>query len=231
MDGKSVIADLKKKFELNTDRQLADFLGITTQRIQLWKNRESITARQLSGLIAASIRASEKRTELGAIRPLVEFFELDKCESKHGAKYELFGVKNGGKDHPYLTGLRDELDSHHGVYVFFDSRGHSIYAGKARKTSLWKEMTSAFNRDRGEVQKIKRVYHPSGQKVYKTSEEKNRKIISQAVALHEMATYFSAYKVADGMVDEVEAMLVRGFANDLLNIRMEQFGSQRAPKK
>ena len=37
-----------------------------------------------------------------------------------------------------------------------------------------------------------------------------------------MASYFSAYKVDDGMIGDVEALLVRSFANDLLNIRMER---------
>ena len=36
-----------------------------------------------------------------------------------------------------------------------------------------------------------------------------------------MAAYLSAYRVADGMISEVEAMLIRGFLNDLLNINVE----------
>ena len=45
--------------------------------------------------------------------------------------------------------------------------------------------------------------------------------------LHDLATYFSAYEVADVMIDDLEALMVRSFANDLLNIRMERFRRDR----
>jgi hypothetical protein len=116
------------------------------------------------------------------------------------------------------------------VYLFFDSRGQAIYAGRARKQTLWKEVNLAFNRARGEVQKIKRVIHPKRSQEYKTSDEKARQIVGQAVSLHELAHYLSAYAVRDGLIDKVEAMLVRSFANDLLNIRMENFVKRHKPK-
>ena len=119
--------------------------------------------------------------------------------------------------------------AHHGVYVFFDSRGQVIYAGKARKQNLWKEMTNAFNRKRGDIQYIRRVKHPLRRQNYRTSQEKVRQITEYVVPLYELATYFSAYHVADRMISRVEALLVRSAANDLLNKRMETFG--RAKKK
>lgn len=219
-EGLQLVEALKAKFNQTTDRGLASYLGITTAGLQLWKKRTTVTSRQLATLMKAVYAAGEASIESTAIRPLVEFFKLDKCLSKQGAKYELFATD---KTHPYLTGLRDELSKHHGVYVFFDSRGHAIYAGKARRQHLWREMTLAFNRDRGEVQAVKRVYHPSRKQPYKTNDEKTRQIVRRVLPLHEMATYMSAYSVVDGMVDEVEAMLVRSFANDLLNVRMEHF--------
>ncbi|MDO8414780.1 MAG: hypothetical protein Q7S87_01065 [Agitococcus sp.] len=164
-----------------------------------------------------------KNTEANAVKPIVEFFKLEKCLAPRGGKFELFSVEDDGSVHLYLSGLRAELEKHHGVYVFSDSRGHAIYVGKARQQSLWKEMNLAFNRNRGEVQKIKKVRHPARNQAFKTSEEKRRQIQPSAMALHEIAVYFSAYQVADGMVNELEAMLVRSFANDLLNIRMEHF--------
>ncbi len=97
----------------------------------------------------------------------------------------------------------------------------------ARKQSLWDEMNLAFNRERGELQKIKRVRHPLRNQPYKTSNEKARQISDYVVPLHELSAYFSAYEVTDKMINEVEAMLVRSFANDLLNKRMEKFGQQK----
>ena len=127
-------------------------------------------------------------------------------------------------DTPISMDLRNELEKHHGVYVFFDSRGQAIYTGKARKQSLWKELTNAFNRKRGQIQKIWRVKHPMRKQQYRNSNEKARQIDEYAVPLHELASYFSAYHVADGMVNKLEALLVRSFANGLLNKRMETFG-------
>ena len=41
--------------------------------------------------------------------------------------------------------------------------------------------------------------------------------------LHDLAAYFSAFHVEDAMIDDVEALLVRAFPNDLLNSKMERF--------
>jgi len=88
-------------------------------------------------------------------------------------------------------------------------------------------MTNAFNRKRGELQTIKRVRHPKTKVTYRTSDEKARQIHDYEVPLHELAAYFSAYEVTDGMIPEVESLLVRSFANDLLNKRMEKFSQQK----
>ena len=88
-------------------------------------------------------------------------------------------------------------------------------------------MNLALNRDRKAVQKIKRVRHPARRLQYRTTDEKNRQIIDQQVPLWDIATYFSAYEVADEMIEDVEALLVRSFANNLLNKRMERFARHR----
>jgi hypothetical protein len=43
------------------------------------------------------------------------------------------------------------------------------------------------------------------------------------VQLADLAMYFSAYKVDEGMINNIEALLVRVFANVILNSRMEKF--------
>ena len=232
MTGMSVISALMRKFKVETDQDLAKKLGITVTAIRNWKDRKTVTARQVTGLVYSACGAGARDMQANAIRPLVEFFHIDKCKKRNGADCELFAIKTDkGENHPYLEGLQEELKSHHGVYIFFDSRGQAIYTGKARQLDLWKEMTNAFNRKRGDVQKIKRVDHPIRKQPYRTSDEKARQITEHPVPLHELASYFSAYQVADGMINEVEAMLVRSFANDLLNKRMEKFGTTKRKKK
>jgi len=232
MKGGSVISALMRKFKVENDQDLAKRLGITVTAIRYWKIRKTITERQVAGLVYRACGAGASNMQENAIRPLAEFFRIDKCKTNRGANCEIFNIKaEDGVKHPYLEGLQDELKSHHGVYIFFDSRGHAIYTGKARQLNLWKEMNNAFNRKRGDVQKIKRVRHPIRRQAYRPSDEKARQITEHAVPLHELATYFSAYEIADGMINEVEAMLVRSFANDLLNKKMEKFGATKRKKK
>lgn len=219
--GTAIVQQLKRKLGVATDRQLADKLGISLASVTGWKAREEITPLQVAGLLATAVNTAEVRAamdvENSAIRPIVEYFPLNKCKSRGGARYELFDSGNG---HKYLNGLRAELAGSHGIYVFYDSRGHAIYVGKAREQKLWQEMNSAYNRNR-DVQTIMKVNHPERNQSFKTSDEKKRQIREFTVQLHQIAAYVSAYKVIDGMVNSVEAMLVRSFANDLLNVKME----------
>jgi hypothetical protein len=232
MKGSEVISELKKKFRVSTDKALAEVLGLSVPAIQNWKKRPKCTLRQFAGLVHSASKAGAVRFRTNAVRPLVEFFEISECHSKRGAGRELFGVQDGsGKSHPFLIGLKEELSSSHGVYLFFDSRGQAIYAGKARKQSLWKEMNLAFNRKRGGLQTIKRVRHPERKVGYRTSDEKARQIVDQQVPLSDLAAYFSAYEVADEMIEDVEALLVRAFANNLLNKKMEKFERHRNAAK
>jgi len=232
MNGRKIVEALKAKFKVRTNGELADMLGITTAAVQIWKNRANPTSRSLASLVFKAHQAGARRLQDKALRPLVEFFPVSKHESKQGAVYEIFGTSaEDGLPHPYRAGLRQELKNHTGIYIFFDSRGQAIYVGKARKQSLWPEIRSAFNRKRGAVQKIRRVNHPTQRQQYRNSDEKVRHIHQYEVALHELVAYFSAYDVEDGLIDEMEAMLVRSFANDLLNKNMERFGQQRRRKK
>ena len=113
--------------------------------------------------------------------------------------------------------------AHHGIYIFYDSRGRALYAGKTRQRTLWQEINSAYNRDRS-VQQIRRVKHPERRQNFRRSDEKQRQIRLRTVPLNDLAAYFSAYNVVDGLIGELESLLIRGFANDLLNVRMENFG-------
>jgi len=215
MKGDALITALKRKFRVSTDFTLAKHLGISIPTIQNWKKCSRVTALQVAGL------AHKASFQSNVIRPIIEFYPITKCETRQRAGFEVFStIEDDRAEHPYRAGLKQELVAHHGVYIFFDSRGQAIYAGKAKRQSLWKETNSAFNRDRRDVQKIRRVGHPNRRQAYTNDP---RRIIGVAVPLHELARYFSAYHVPDVMINTLEAMLVRSFANDLLNVRMEKF--------
>lgn len=199
-----------------TASTLAKELGVTVNTLKVWKGRESWTAAQVAELVER--RSGKRRSDLvqTSIIPIGEFVRIDAEESKQGAKWEIFG----DNDTSYMKGLKSKLKSSNGIYIFYDSRGRAIYAGKAAKQSLWKEMNDAFNRHRP-VQRVFRVDHPSTNVDYRGYDEQRRKINPRAVELHDIAHYFSGYQVQDVLINKVEAILVRAFANDLLNIRME----------
>jgi len=214
---------LQDTFEVKTQKELASILGVTVQALHGWKNHPTgVTPLSLAKAIAKARTAAVEESQRGAIRPIAEFFPIDATESSRGIKYELFPA--GKKDHPLKISLRDSLQNARGIYVFYDSRGRALYAGKARDQSLWAEMKNAFNRDR-DTQKVFRVSHPERRtKFTPAHQNRNARIKIIQLRLSDLAAFFSAYEVDDGMINKLEALLVRGFANDLLNKRMEEFG-------
>ena len=99
-----------------------------------------------------------------------------------------------------------------------------MYAGKAAEQNLWREMNSVFNRSRDEVQKLRLVSHPERNVAYRSVEELRRQIRLKPLKLHDLASYVSAYEIAPkDMIPMFEALIIRAFANDLLNVKMENF--------
>jgi DNA-binding transcriptional regulator YdaS (Cro superfamily) len=226
LKAKAFVRDLRKKFrneyEIGGDRAIANRLGISAQTITNWAASEKeLSPFQITNVF---LKAQEKAVRDGqyhAIKPIVEFFQIDWAESRGGAKYEILPQPKNCSS--IQSGVRAELKSKSGIYVFYDSRGKALYVGKAKDQSLWAEMNHAYNRDRGEVQSIKLVTHPSRNQGFKPAYELPRQPVDTLLRLDELAKYFSAYWVVDGMIEEIEALIVRSFANDLLNKRMERF--------
>lgn len=202
-----------------TDSVLAKILGVTKPQIANYRGKD-LTPRQIVNLVEKYSRASEREFVNLTVVPIVEFMQLSPSRKK--VRWEIFDVcDEEGREHPYLSGLRKNLERSHGIYIFYDSRGRAIYAGKAQRLFLWNEMNNALNRDRGEVQNIKRVSHPTNRVEYRGPQEQRRQIAKQSVPLHDIASYCSAYQVPDALIGKFEALIVRAFANDLLNVRME----------
>lgn len=220
MRAKELINAFNRKFKTKNLNQLAPILGMTRPALDNWSNsKEDLTPLRIANAVHKARNAAIKDAQRRTIRPIVEFFCLDKSPSRGGAKYEIFSASGG---HPLPKGLRDELSQSKGIYIFYDSRGHALYVGKAKKQSLWNEMNNAFNRER-ETQKIMLVCHPERRQSFRSADQQERRIIRTSVFLHDLAHYFSAYEVDDGMINDMEAFLVRGFANNLLNKNMERF--------
>lgn len=225
MKAVDLIEALSRKLGTTSQTELAAAIGVSVQTLSNWKNRdEDLSPLQVASAIAKSQDAAVKKAQYETIRPIVEFYAIEKCLTKREAKWLVFDGGEGAT--LYARGLRQALEESYGIYIFYDSRGHSIYVGKAREQTIWKEMNLAFNRKR-EVQTISLVHHPDRNQEFKRGYEKLRQPKNTQLELSDMAYYFSAYHVDDGMIDELEALMVRGFANDLLNVRMETFAHSR----
>lgn len=213
------INSLYEKFSVSASNQLAAKLGMSAATLGNWTSH-GVTGRKLADGILKAQKRAVALAHTDAITPIVEYFQLAADRRTRDGRAKLFSVgRTASKMH---HGLKNQLDSAHGIYIFYDSRGRALYVGKAQRLTLWKEMNNAFNRDR-ETQKVYRVSHPSNGE-FKTSDELTRQVRLTSLHLCHMAEYFSAYRVDDGLINELEALLVRSFANDLLNIKMEKFG-------
>lgn len=225
MHAQKLLQAITRKFRLKTNRALHKKLGMSHVALLHWrKKRDPLTPLQIANAIAKACNAAVADAQLTTIQPIVEYFPLKAKESAQGVRYELFDTgKDAGAS--YIA-LRKALSASHGIYVFYDSRGRALYAGKAKQLSLWTEMKNAFNRQR-EMQRVYRVKHPVRMKEFRPAYEKNRQPRRRDVPLSGLAAYVSAFQVAPGMINDLEALLVRGFANDLLNARMERFAHAR----
>lgn len=222
-----LIAELKRKFSIKTDRALSARLGMTVIALNNWKRKAtSLTPRQIANAIDKSSKVAVTLSQRGTLRPIVEFFPIDWVSIGKIGKYAV--IPTGKEAGQHYNGLKAELEKSKGLYVFYDTRGKALYAGQTKRQNIWKEMNLAFNRDRS-AQMVTLVKHPTNDVEFLPANEKVRQPTSINLKLHDLAAYFSAYEVTDGMVDELEALLVRAFPNDLLNFKMEKFG--KAAKK
>ncbi len=231
MKASEFVSVLAKKFpsKKGSDRyeDIANSLGISSSTVRNWaKSDAPLEAYQIANALSKARDTAVADAQYHTIKPVVEFYPIDVATSRQGKKYELLPQPKDCNDSQ--AGLRKELAERNGLYIFYDSRGRALYAGKAKLQSLWKEMNLAYNRTRGEVQAITLVEHPTRKQLFKPAYEQARQPSPTNLQLHDLAFYFSAYWIADGMIDDLEALLVRGFANDLLNKKMEKFEHLRS---
>ncbi|KQZ68290.1 hypothetical protein ASD55_14625 [Rhodanobacter sp. Root561] len=225
MKAKALLDALAKKLETGSQYELAGVLGVTVQTLINWKQRdEDLSPLQVASALAKSRSAAVLTSQRQTIQPIVELYAINCCETARGSGWQV--IDGGSQDTLYARGLKAALEKSYGIYVFYDSQGKALYVGKARLQTVWKEMNLAFNRKR-DVQMVTLVHHPDRNQEFQPGSEKLRQPKATNLKLCDLAFYFSAYKVDDEMIEDLEALLVRGFPNDLLNIKMEKFASLR----
>ncbi|WP_045210546.1 hypothetical protein [Desulfonatronovibrio magnus] len=221
MNSNVFVDELRKKFQEPNNKLLAEHLGVSYATIQKWHTEpRELTPKQVVTIVDKAKNRGAREAHLAGVRPIAEYYPIDASASQQGVKWELFNAEESGNKRQ--EGLKEVLQKSYGIYVFYDSKGSAIYIGKAKEQSLWNEMKNAFNRDR-KTQRLKIVHHPTTGTGYRPAYEAPRDIVNTHILLSDMATYFSAYEVELDMIKNIEALLVRVYANGLLNARIEKF--------
>ena len=212
---------LKRYLGVNTDAAVGKIIGLTGGRLSQWRSsRRQLTTRQVAGLIKRTSELAEKRALKSAIRPIVELYPIEKTSSRQEAKWEI--LPTNANNNPRQSALREYLEEAKGIYFFYDSGGKIIYTGKTVKQTLWKEINSAFNRER-QAHTIFKVNHPTTGTSFEPAWKKLRQPKSKVVYLHETAIYFSVYEVSPALISNLEAMIIRALCNNISNVKMEKF--------
>ena len=164
----------------------------------------------------ASIKKSQETIYKKFIKTIVEYFPIEKVKSKGRKKYE---ISPPGNMEQKWNDLREKLENTKaGIYIFYDSNGRAIYVGKtSARSSLWVRMKSSFNHDQQKSRQLYRIDHSPNAKPHA------QKLGPKPVQLHELAKYFSAYEVDPNITHNIEALLIRAFADNLMNKKMENF--------
>ena len=213
--------DLTTASRTRQNEFLMRHFGLTARMLADRRGKEA-TATGISDLVE---RHADHRVDAfleESIEQIIEYFPLEAAES-NGSALRIFSIYDEDeKEVPFYAGLKRQLEDANGVYIYYDSRGRAIYVGKAHGQSLWKEMNLAYNRGREAVQHLKIADYPTTRGTYSLEKARRVQIAKRSVYLHHIAHYFSAYRVPKPMISKIEGLLVRAFANDLLNIRMEK---------
>lgn len=217
----SVLFDeLKKRNGFSSDSDVANLLGLTPPRIsQMRSGKHNLTARQIASYLQKAQTLGQKNAFVEPIKPIVEMYPIEAVLSKQDAKWEPLPTT---KTHTRNRAIRSHLEGAKGIYVFFDSLGCAIYVGKTERQNIWKEMTSAFNRERTDHQTFV-VAHPTTGTSFSPAWTQPRQPQKRIAYLYNTASFFSAYDVVGGLIPTLETLLVRVFCNSLSNKKMEKF--------
>lgn len=183
---------LKRHHGLKSDSDIARLIGLTPSRISQMSLRDHpLTARQITSYIAKAEERGKLLAYNEPIRPIVEMYPVERVLSRQDRKWELLPTR---KQDSRNQAIREHLENSKGIYLLYDSQGCAIYAGKTEKQNIWKEMTSAFNRERSNHQKFI-VVHPKNGKTFSPAWKTPRQPQKRLAYLHNTASFFPLTKL------------------------------------
>lgn len=193
---------LKKKSK-KSKKKSSDPLKMKLSTFNNWKTGASVGENAAKSFVENIAKAFI----LGSYKVIAELEPIQVSEESVDSNQKEMDFFESSSDMKQLLGDKK------GIYIFYDSMGKAIYAGKTEKNSLWQEMKSAYNRERSVQQKFKRTY---GVTIYK-----------KPYYLYEVASYASVYSVKPYAIGFIEALLIHSFPNDLTNVRVEKNGKMK----
>lgn len=218
-----LLKKLFSKFGVANINQMAKLTGLSQPTLNTLKTHKLSEARIANFIKNIWDKGGDSRLS-NSIRPIVEYYPIVHTESKHGANREILPTgKKDGRESKIADLLKEKM----GLYIFYNSEGNAIYTGKTTKRYLWEEMKDVFNRKRATQKRI-RVGHPTTGNSFVPAYEKPRDPRNTNVYLHQIAFYFSAYEVDINLRQNLEAFIIRAFANNLSNVQIARF---KFPKK
>lgn len=204
--GEELLDELKRSFGVSSASELVVLTGYTKGRLSQIKN-ERLGAKAVAKLIKRSTDAGTEN-HASLIRPVVELFQVEP-----DSKSEKDFIDTRLDDRKKLKRL---LEKEIGIYSFYNSELEVVYVGKT-KTSLWKEMKQTYNRKMPRYKRYQ-VNHPHGR--FSSPTDGVRQMKLGDFHFYDAVSYFSAYVVPENFIDIVETLLIRIFANELINVQM-----------
>jgi len=208
---KKFITYTQAKLKCEKRSDVCDYLGITNNTSSKYERKNDLNNTEIFGLIKKSRRSAVQNS----INVITEYYpiELTRLRENH----DFIDAKRD----PNHTKLKNELNKSFGVYVFYDSSGRAIYVGKAVRQSLYSEMRSAFNRFRNEVKDTMVIIRSAHTKNKMKIVKFNKSIKRHRVTISDVSAYFSAFRIDKNLISTIEAIMIRAFANNLTNSKIE----------
>lgn len=203
--GSLLVPALRKKFRCRNNNQLTKFLGYSQPQIGNIENRTSNTVTNISQIAYKAYKCGESTA---VIKPIVEFYAIEKgTRRKNSLTFSFLSDKS--------EDIKNLLDTSYGIYIFFDSGGKPIYVGKAVNQTIAKRAKQSYNanlyRQIFKSKRIRRTAHVRPSWTY--------------VRVHDVADFFSAYKIKSDSIGHIEALLTRCMINTTWNRRVEGFAT------
>jgi predicted transcriptional regulator len=191
---KTIVEVVETSFKTQNQGESAKILGINQGQLSSYINKNNAGNNAIKNMLNDLVGHIRKNSLQKVITPIIELKKIK--PEKYNAKYLILANEHK-KDV-----LKDSLEGKVGVYLFYNSQGKNIYIGKTEK-DLYFEICQQFSRNiEFFAEGVKKEKHPQG----------------------EIACYLSAYEISPKeLIKNIEALLIRSYANDNTNIKMENF--------